>query len=94
MNDEDILRITSPEIKEIVILIEEIIQNIEQRIKLNERYLSNKQVRDILFISPRCLQDYRDKGRIPFYKLRSKILYAESDVYKMLERNYNKPKEK
>lgn len=95
MDNEDILRNTSPEIKEIFTLGDQTAENMEQSIKTNkpslngERYLNNKQVCDILLISPRCLQDYRDKGRIAFYKLEGKILFAESDVYKLLEDNYN-----
>ncbi|PXV57159.1 helix-turn-helix protein [Dysgonomonas alginatilytica] len=96
MDNEDVLRDNSPEIKEILTLADEISENMEQSIKINkpslngERYLNNKQVCDILHISPRSLQDYRDKGRIAFYKLEGKILFSESDVYKMLEDNYNK----
>lgn len=96
MYNEDVLRDNSPEIKEILTLADEIFENMEQSIKINkpslngERYLNNKQVCDILHISPRSLQDYRDKGRIAFYKLEGKILFAESDVYKMLEDNYYK----
>lgn len=96
MDNEDVLRDNSPEIKEILTLGDETAENMEQSIKINkpslngERYLNNKQVCDILHISPRSLQDYRDKGRIAFYKLEGKILFAESDVYKMLEDNYNK----
>lgn len=94
MEDEDILGKNSPEIKELMGLVQETEDNIELSLKANkpglngERYLNNKQVCDLLHISMRSLQDYRDKGRIAFYKLEGKILYAESDIYKMLENNY------
>ncbi|MDH6310623.1 hypothetical protein M2451_003458 [Dysgonomonas sp. PFB1-18] len=96
MEDEDVLGKNSPEIKELLALVQETEDNIELSLKANkpglygEHYLNNKQVCDLLHISMRSLQDYRDKGRIAFYKLEGKILYAESDIYKMLEDNYYK----
>ena len=33
-----------------------------------ERWLSSEEAMDILGVSPRTLQRYRDTGRIPFYK--------------------------
>lgn len=96
MIDDDILGLNSPEIRELFELAHKTERNIAEGLKNNkpslegERYLNNKQVCNILHISQRSLQDYRDKGRISFYKLEGKIMYAESDVYKMLEDNYNK----
>ena len=85
----------SPEIKELMNLAEETEANIEESLKINkpglngEHYLDNKQVCDFLYISRRTLQDYRDKGKIAFYKLEGKILYKLSDIEKMLEQNFN-----
>jgi hypothetical protein len=53
-------------------------------------WLDNQDVILLLDISPRTLQSYRDKGKISFYKIEGKIMYAEPDVYKMLEDNYYK----
>ena len=36
----------------------------------------------------RALQDYRNSGRLPYYKLGGKNLYRESDIQKMLDANY------
>lgn len=86
MEEEDVLGKNSPEIKELLGLVQETEDNIEQSLNVNkpglngEHYLNNKQVCDLLHISMRSLQDYRDKGRIAFYKLEGKILYAESDI--------------
>lgn len=55
-----------------------------------EIYLSGEQVCEMLHISKRTLQQYRDDGLIPFIKLERKILFRESDIVKMLEKNYNK----
>ena len=37
----------------------------------------------------RCLQDYRDQGRISYIRLGGKILYKVSDIEKLLEDNYH-----
>jgi excisionase family DNA binding protein len=53
-----------------------------------ERYLTDKEVSERLKLSRRTLQEYRTEGKIPYYQLGGKILYAESDIEKMLEDNY------
>ena len=54
-----------------------------------ERFLTDKELSDLLKISRRCLQDYRDQGRIPYIQLGGKILYKVSDIEKLLEDNYH-----
>lgn len=53
-----------------------------------ERFLTDKEVAARLKISRRTLQDYRNEGRISYYQLGGKILYAESQVEKMLKDGY------
>ncbi|QHC86589.1 DNA-binding protein [Empedobacter brevis] len=53
-----------------------------------EIYLSGEQVCEMLHISKRTLQQYRNDGLIPFIKLERKILFRESDIIKVLEQNY------
>jgi len=53
-----------------------------------ERFLTNNDLRKILHISERTLQEYRDTGMLPYIKITGKILYKESDVLKVLEENY------
>ena len=55
-----------------------------------EIYLSGEQVCEMLHISKRSLQQYRDDGLIPFIKLERKILFRESDIVKVLEDNYQR----
>ena len=55
-----------------------------------EIYLSGEQVCQMLHISKRTLQQYRDDGLIPFIKLERKILFRESDIVKVLEDNYQR----
>jgi excisionase family DNA binding protein len=55
-----------------------------------EIYLSGEQVCEMLHISKRTLQQYRDDGLIPFVKLERKILFRESDIIKVLEDGYQR----
>ena len=54
-----------------------------------ERFLTDREFSGTLRISRRCLQDYRDQGRIPYIQLGGKILYRPSDIEKLLEENYH-----
>ena len=53
-----------------------------------EHFLTGKEVRERLYISPRTLQDYRDRRIIPYTQFAGKILYKASDLERMLEKNY------
>ena len=53
-----------------------------------ELFLTGKEVCERLYISPRTLQDYRDRKIIPHTQFAGKILYKESDLERLLEDNY------
>ena len=53
-----------------------------------EHFLTGKEVCDRLYISPRTLQDYRDKRIIPYTQFAGKTLYKASDLEKILMMNY------
>ena len=53
-----------------------------------EVYLSSEEVCSHLRLSTRTLQEYRNSGMLPFYKIGGKILYKQSDIQTMLERHY------
>ena len=53
-----------------------------------EHFLTGKEVCERLYISPRTLQDYRDKGIIPYTQFAGKILYKESEIERILKNNY------
>lgn len=94
MDMHDILNNRSSEILELFYNIEKINENIDNYVNTHKQLLSddpflgNKEVCKLLQISPRTLQDYRDKRLIAFYKMEGKILYKMSDILKMLENNY------
>ena len=52
-----------------------------------EHFLTGKEVCERLYISPRTLQDYRDRKVIPYTQFAGKILYKASDLEKLLEEN-------
>lgn len=94
--ESNIINANSDEIKDILSAIEEATTNLELGMEAlsysanQDRYLNNNQVCEMLHISQRTLQDYRDKGRISFYKLEGKILYKYSDIEILLNSNYYK----
>ena len=55
-----------------------------------EHFLTGKEVCERLYISPRTLQDYRDKGIIPYTQFAGKILYKVLDLERLLEKNFKK----
>ncbi|WP_313032039.1 helix-turn-helix domain-containing protein [Soonwooa sp.] len=57
---------------------------------VQETYLDNKQFMEMLKISPRTAQTWRDEGKISFSQVGSKIYYKLSDVEKCMEIYYNK----
>ena len=53
-----------------------------------EHFLTSKEVCDRLYISPRTLQDYRDRKVIPYTQFAGKILYKMSDLERLLDEHY------
>jgi len=50
-----------------------------------DKFLTNKDVCRMLHTSSRTLQDWRDTGKIPFIRIKGKILYRESEIMKLLK---------
>lgn len=84
----DILDNKSPQIGSFFTALDELSNTIQQVLQnrtphLNgEKYLTNRELCELLRISSRTLQNWRDKGKIPFIQLRGKILYRESQIQK------------
>ena len=53
-----------------------------------EHFLTGKEVCNRLYISPRTLQDYRERRIIPYTQFAGKTLYKASDLEKILMMNY------
>ena len=58
-----------------------------------DRYLTDKEVAEMLRVSRRTLQEYRNNRMLPFILLAGKVLYPESGLRELLEANYRKPLE-
>ena len=49
-----------------------------------EKFLTNRDVCNMLHVSQRTLQEWRKQGKIPFVRLKGKILYQQSEILKCL----------
>ncbi|WLD23273.1 helix-turn-helix domain-containing protein [Flavobacterium dauae] len=67
--------------------IEEILKNYRP-VMNGEIYLSGEDVGKLLHISKRTLQQYRDDNILPYIQIGGKIIYKESDILYILEKNY------
>jgi excisionase family DNA binding protein len=94
--DMEILDKKSTEISSFFTALDEMLDTIGQALKnrtlhLNgEKFLTNKDVCKMLHVSSRTLQDWRDTEKIPFIKIRGKILYRETEIVKLLEQSIEK----
>lgn len=52
-----------------------------------ENYLTDTELAGKLKLSKRTLLDYRRYGILPYYQIGGKILYRESDIVRLLEKN-------
>ena len=73
--------------------IMERLDQLEGRIKSNSRpltetWLDNQDVCQLLHVSKRTLQHYRDNGQLPYAHLGAKIYYKASDIEKHLNNHY------
>lgn len=57
---------------------------------LSDIWMDNQDVCELLHISKRTLQHYRDTGKLPFSQIGAKIYYKASDVDTFLENHYKK----
>lgn len=53
-------------------------------------FVDNQEFLQLMNISKRTAQTWRDEGVVSFSQIGSKIYYRMSDVEKLLEKNYNK----
>lgn len=84
----------TPEMKQLISGIKEVSKRFREIAQTHrplfggEIYLTGREVCEHLFISPRTLQDYRDKSIIPYIQIAGKILYRHSDINLLLQENY------
>ncbi|MBY2898198.1 excisionase [Bacteroides fragilis] len=82
----DILDNKSLQIVSFVMALDELSATIQQSLQnrtphLNgEKYFTNREVCQLLRISSRTLQNWRDTGKIQFIRLNGKTLYKEQNI--------------
>ena len=59
-----------------------------------KKWMDNQEVCGILRISKRTLQVYREKGLLPFTRIKNKFFYKPEDVQSLLESSYHPQKRK
>jgi len=67
------------------------LNNHKETTPLSEIWVDNQDVCELLHISKRTLQHYRDSGKIPFSQVGAKIYYKASDIDDFLQSHYLKP---
>ena len=72
------------ELDNMLVLIENVLKQRTPHLN-GEKFLTNRDVCDMLHVSERTLQEWRKQRKIPFIRLKGKILYKQSDVLKRLE---------
>ncbi|WP_116680092.1 helix-turn-helix domain-containing protein [Porphyromonas loveana] len=94
--EHEIVNKETPEMKELISGIQEVSKRLREAAQTHrslfggEIYLTGREVCERLFVSPRTLQDYRDKGIIPYTQIAGKILYRLSDINQLLQENYRR----
>ena len=94
--EHEIVNRETPKMKELISGIREMTKRLKEIAETHrplfggEIYLTGREVCERLFISPRTLQDYRDKGVIPYTQNAGKMLYRLSDINQLLQENYVK----
>ena len=97
ISEECIITCDTPEYKELIEAMRCEVQTADRLIAeaepslLGERYLTTEQMMTHFHISRRALQNYRDKGIIPYTSIGGTLLYPESKINEVLERNYYEP---
>ena len=87
----NVITIQSEAFNEIVGKIEQINKRLSEKEKEpKDQWLDNPELMQLLKISKRTAQHYRDSGIISFSQVGNKIYYKLADVEELLKRHYNK----
>ena len=87
----EVITIQSEAFNAIVEKIEAVNKKLETKEKEpKEKWLDNQELMQLLKISKRTAQHYRDSGLISFSQVGAKIYYRLSDVETLLNKHYNK----
>jgi len=90
----DLITQDTPRIAALLISMDRTLEKLERTMKNSkpllkgEHYLTDKEVSKRLNVTRQTLQQYRNRGEIPYCQLGGKILYRAGDIEKMLDENY------
>ena len=83
--------LTSEQYNNLVSRLDKLNSTIESNQKPSkENFLDNQEFIQLMHISKRTAQTWRDEGKISFSQIGSKIYYKMKDVEVLLDKNYNK----
>ena len=83
--------LTEDAYKEIIERLNAIQDSLKERlIERKTMWLDNQELLQLLKISRRTAQNYRDKNMLPFTLIGNKLFYKMSDVEDLLNRYYHK----
>ena len=80
------------EIEQFIKKLNDIEQNLKKIQYNNDVFLDNQEFLQVMNISKRTAQSWRDEGIISFSQVGSKIYYRFSDIEELLNKNYKKSK--
>ena len=83
--------LTKEQYNELVSRLDKLNTTLESNQKTSkETFLDNQEFIQLMHISKRTAQTWRDEGKISFSQIGSKIYYKMKDVEVLLNKNYNK----
>ncbi|MGG5487092.1 helix-turn-helix domain-containing protein [Gaetbulibacter sp. PBL-D1] len=83
--------LTAEQYNNLVSRLDELKTSLESNQKpSHEVFLDNQEFIQLMHISKRTAQTWRDEGKISFSQIGSKIYYKMKDVEVLLNKNYNK----
>lgn len=83
--------ITTQEYQDLVKRLDEISKKLSAKEKKpSEIWLDNQEVMQLLKVSRRCLQNYRDSNMLASAIIGNKLYYKMSDIEDLLNRHYRK----
>jgi len=88
-----VITIESQAFQELLDQLEAIQQKLDKEkssTPLSDIWMDNQDVCELLHISKRTLQHYRDSGKLPFSQIGAKIYYKASDIDTFLNDHYKK----
>jgi hypothetical protein len=81
--------LSTQQYKELVNRLDTLNKKLEEKQKSpNDTFLDNQEFLQLMNISKRTCQSWRDEGKISFSQIGSKIYYRMSDVQNLLDKNY------